>query len=144
MSSIQSYFDQRRTEKYHESAADRASRSTARATWFIGALTLVAIGVGVSQYIIFSRQLHVMEINASDSDTAIKRQMAIMRGQLDQMDIAQRPWLRLSGFAPVRLIVDNDGVSITCSERRTLSGPKGLHSGQSFPFYVDHRREACG
>lgn len=70
---IEGYRKKRRTEKYHESAADWASRSTARATWMIAALTATTIGVGVSQYIIFSRQLTAMEYD-------------------------QRPWIGL-GFA---------------------------------------------
>jgi hypothetical protein len=58
---IHRFFEKRRIEKYHESAADRASRSTARATWMIAALTVATICVGVSQYIIFDRQLAAME-----------------------------------------------------------------------------------
>jgi hypothetical protein len=60
VSGMKRYREQHRTERYHESAADRASRSTARATWMIAVLTVATIGVGFSQYIIFNRQLDIM------------------------------------------------------------------------------------
>jgi len=54
---IKRYFQQRRTKKKEENPANRAARSTARATWAIAILTVVTIGVGVSQYIAARNQL---------------------------------------------------------------------------------------
>jgi hypothetical protein len=39
-------------------------------------------------------------------------QLRVMSGQLDQMDIAQRPWMRLSKYTPVGLSVTDGGVII--------------------------------
>lgn len=58
---IKRYLQDRRTKQEKENPQDRAARSTARATWAIAVLTAVTICVGVSQYIIFGRQLDVME-----------------------------------------------------------------------------------
>jgi len=55
------YLQQRSAEKKEYTPADRAALSTARATWIIAIWTFATFGVGISQYIIFSRQLTVME-----------------------------------------------------------------------------------
>jgi hypothetical protein len=67
----------RRAEKAKLAPADRAALSTARATWAIAILTLVTIGVGVSQFVIFNRQLNVMS------------------GQLDAMLRDEEPRIRI-------------------------------------------------
>jgi hypothetical protein len=55
------YLRERGTKKQQETAQDRASRRTADATIWIAILTAVTVGVGISQYVIFGRQLDVME-----------------------------------------------------------------------------------
>jgi hypothetical protein len=85
VSGFERYRNQRRTENDHESAADRSSRSTARATWAIAILTLVTIAVGGSQYIIFGRQLDAMQATREDGSKAMADQMAIMRDQVKTM-----------------------------------------------------------
>jgi hypothetical protein len=112
ISQVKSYRHQRRTEKYHESATDRSARGTARATWAIAVLTLVTIGVGVSQYIIFSRQLDEMRATRESSDSAMAAQLKVMADQLNQMDIGQRPWVRLTKVIPLYLLVQETGIII--------------------------------
>jgi hypothetical protein len=68
---VRRYFEQRRTEKAHETAIDRATRSTKRATWIIAIATIVTGAIAYSQF-------------------------RIMRGQLDQMQADQRPWVVLN------------------------------------------------
>jgi hypothetical protein len=58
---IRRQLQRRRAKKMQENATDRAARSTARATWAIAILTAATIGVALSQYVIFGRQLDVME-----------------------------------------------------------------------------------
>jgi hypothetical protein len=58
---VRRYREHRRAEKKKHAPADRAAISTARATWFIAVLTLVTAGAAISQYIIFDRQLKVMQ-----------------------------------------------------------------------------------
>jgi hypothetical protein len=58
---IKVHFQSHRTKKKNETAQDRASRRTADATVAIAILTAVTIAVGISQYVIFGRQLDVME-----------------------------------------------------------------------------------
>jgi hypothetical protein len=58
---IKSYHERRRAEKSKYSPSDRAALSTARATWFIAVLTLVAAGAAISQYVIFDKQLSAMK-----------------------------------------------------------------------------------
>ncbi len=58
---VKGYFQEIRAKRKQENSTDRAVRSTANATWVIALLTIATIGVGISQYIIFGRQLDVME-----------------------------------------------------------------------------------
>lgn len=83
---IKRYFQRRRAEKKKEDATDRAARSTANATWAIAFLTIVTICVGISQYVIFGRQLSVMQ------------------GQLNEMEASQRPWVSVeaTGVGPIQ------------------------------------------
>jgi hypothetical protein len=55
------YLQERRSQKKKQTPTDRAAISTARATWAIAILALVTVGVGISQYVIFNRQLNVMK-----------------------------------------------------------------------------------
>jgi hypothetical protein len=120
VSEFKRYRDKRRAEKYHESATDKASRSTSRATWAIAVFTLATIGVGISQYVIFSRQLNEMRATREGGDAAFAAQLAVMRdqtkvmqGQLDQMGVAQRPWLRIENVRPIGLDIHDPFVGIT-------------------------------
>jgi hypothetical protein len=85
VSEFKRYRDKRRAEKYHESATDKASRSTSRATWAIAVFTLATIGVGISQYIIFSRQLNEMRATREEGDRSFAAQLAVMQTQADAM-----------------------------------------------------------
>lgn len=96
---------QRRTEKEHQSATDRASRSTAWATWAIAILTFATIGVGISQWIVFNRQLGEMRATRESADNSFTAQLAVMQaqtkaieGQLDQMRMQQRAFITASAF----------------------------------------------
>lgn len=81
------YRHNRRADKDHKSAAERAARSTAWATWAIAALTIATIVVGWSQY-------------------------RILSGQLDQMAATERPWVMLNDIQPESLSSDDEaGVS---------------------------------
>ena len=102
---LQRYRYERRAQKSKESPADRAARSTARATWAIAVLTAVTIAVGVSQYVIFGRQLDEMRKTRESGDKSATEQMNVMQsqaramqGQVDQMALAQRGWLAIDGF----------------------------------------------
>ena len=122
VSAIQSYLKKRRSEKKQQTAADRAARSTARATWFIAFLTLATICVGVSQYLIFSRQLDEMRRTREDGDKSFADQLAVMQaqanamqGQLDQMAVDQRPWLSVSNLSVDGLRVFPVGAGVLAS-----------------------------
>jgi hypothetical protein len=60
---------------FQKNSVSRAATSTARATWAIVILTAVTIGVSLSQYRIFDRQLTVMQ------------------GQLDALERDERPYV---------------------------------------------------
>ncbi len=87
---IRHRLDERRAQRKGENAADRAARSTARATWAIAILTAATIGVGISQYITFNRQL------------------SVMHGQLDALEADQRPWAFATNVIVSRPIVHDD------------------------------------
>src|ERR1051326_3477744 len=82
------YIREHRTKIQEEGAQDRASRRTANATIWIAILTAVTIAVGISQYIIFGRQLDVMEndkrpwisVEVSIQDYVILTEWAESRG----------------------------------------------------------------
>lgn len=117
ISKIYSHFHLHRAEKKKESAADRAATSTARATWAIAFLTVVTIGVGVSQYVIFSRQLTVMQ------------------GQLNAMDADQRPWVSvfpkdgLSIIEPLTFDTKNGATMRIAYKLRNTGKSPGLRPG---------------
>ena len=97
---VQRQLEKRRAEKKQQSPADRAARSTARATWFIALLTVATIIVGYSQFVIYKRQLDEMRATREGGDKSFAAQLAVMQaqatamqGQLNQMTVDQRPWL---------------------------------------------------
>lgn len=114
---IKRFFEKRRADKAKESPPDKAARSTANATWVIAFLTLVMISVTISQYVIFSRQLNVMQ------------------GQLGAMEADRRPWIKIEpevianidftrGFTiiPIKFYLTNIG----SPQRSTHSSTKKL------------------
>jgi hypothetical protein len=72
---VETYADAQRTKDKKESAENRAVNWTAGATVAIAILTAVTIAVGISQYLIFDRQLTVMQ------------------GQLDAMERDELPYV---------------------------------------------------
>jgi len=92
----------RRAEEQHESPVDRASRSTARATWLIAVLTLAMAGVGVSQYLILSGQLEEMRATRESGDRAwlVPDTMVIEDGFTNDADMK------------IKLLVNNTGRSL--------------------------------
>jgi len=103
------HLQQRRAEKAHETAIDRATRGTNRASWVIAIATIVTAGAAISQYFVFDRQLASMngqldEMKAarlSDDQSsaqqldvlqsqagAMQQQATAMRGQLDALKAA--------------------------------------------------------
>jgi hypothetical protein len=58
---VEAYANAQRTDGEKEKAENRAANWTAGATVAIAILTAVTIGVGISQYVIFDRQLTVMQ-----------------------------------------------------------------------------------
>jgi hypothetical protein len=103
--------DARRTEKYHETTIDRASRTTARATIFIVIFTAIGACLAASQAIVSYRQLDAMTAQLTEmkttrlgGDASTAAQMALMKaqaesmgGQLAEMRAQQRPWVNLGG-----------------------------------------------
>jgi hypothetical protein len=87
-------------------------RMMARWTRIVGLFTAFLFAVNVGTSVIFWRQLGEMQATRESSDRSTSNQLKIMGDQLDQMDIAQRPWVRLSRAAPVGLIVMDVGVVI--------------------------------
>ena len=79
---VKEQLQKRRADKEKESPTDRASRSTARATWAIAFLTIAMAVVGALQW----STLH-------DTDQSIKRQLSVMENQFVG---AERPWLAVS------------------------------------------------
>ena len=114
---VQRYLEKRRTEKKQQTAADRAARSTARATWAIAFLTIATIGVGIAQFHIYRGQLDEMRATREGGDKSMADQMNVMRtqakvmqGQLDllaqQMKDArqtQRAFITASNFTVTRV-----------------------------------------
>jgi len=86
---VQTYADAQRTKNEKERAENRSANWTAWATVAIAILTAVTIGVGISQYIIFDRQLGVMQ------------------GQLTEMQAEQRPWIYSETPVFLKSIVQN-------------------------------------
>ena len=86
----------------HDSV-EHAANSTAWATWAIAFLTFVTIGVGISQYITFNRQLTVMQSQLDEmrssgkqTDEAIKatNRLADAAASANNLAIsANRPWI---------------------------------------------------
>jgi hypothetical protein len=85
IAAIESHLEKRRSEKKQQTATDRAARSTARATWAIAILTAATICVGISQYVIFSRQLGEMRATREGGDTSFAAQLAVMQAQANAM-----------------------------------------------------------
>lgn len=123
---VERYFEKRRAEKKQQNPADRAARSTARATWFIALLTIATIGVGISQFRIYEGQLNEMRAAREGSDKSFAAQLAVMQaqtramqgqaqamqGQLDQMTADQRPWLAVSDLRFNDIVVYPVGAGI--------------------------------
>lgn len=118
---IQGQLEKRRAKQKQEAPADRAAKSTARATWAIAALTLAAIAVGVSQYVIFNRQLDEMRRTREGGDESMAAQIRIMQDQAKAMQTqaevsrqallaSDRPWLQVAGFNVERLQTDQQNV----------------------------------
>ncbi|WP_315706616.1 MULTISPECIES: hypothetical protein [unclassified Bradyrhizobium] len=82
MDRVRAALDRRRVYHANLQPAEKAARSTARATWAIALLSLVTIVVGVLQYITFGKQLTVMQ------------------GQLDAMLRDQEPHIVLGTASP--------------------------------------------
>jgi hypothetical protein len=61
VSYFENKYQQRRAKKKQENPADRSARRIASATVWIALFTIVAVAVGVSQFIIFRGQLKVMD-----------------------------------------------------------------------------------
>ena len=117
---IKSHREKRRAEKKQQTPADRAARSTARATWFIAVLTVATILVGI--FIINKGQLDEMRQTREGSDQSFAAQLAVMQaqtkamqGQLDQMTAAQRPWLLSHDLAVEGIDVISDAHAIMIS-----------------------------
>ena len=104
---VQGYLEQRRAEKKQQTDADRAALSTARATWAIALLTIATIGVGISQFLIYKWQLDEMRATREGGDKSTVDQLNIMSGQLSQMNLAQRPWIKLEKIEPTSLTSDD-------------------------------------
>jgi hypothetical protein len=83
-------FQTSRAERNKRPVMDRAAESTARATWIIALLTIATIAVGISQYVIFGRQLDVME------------------NQLRQMNNTARPFIYLKSIDTIVESEKND------------------------------------
>jgi hypothetical protein len=120
---VKSYREHRRTAYQKETPADRATRRTAVATIWIAAFTFVTIGVGISQFVIFWKQLGEMQSSGSQADKMIEstskvaegaaknaeaasatvgllqNQLKIMQGQLNEARFENRPWV---GFETVK------------------------------------------
>jgi hypothetical protein len=64
--------EHRRSERQKENPQDRAARKTAAATVWIAVFTFVTIGVGVSQFVIFWKQLSEMQSTGKQTDDLIR------------------------------------------------------------------------
>jgi hypothetical protein len=105
---------QRRHRRKRCSAQHQVNeRMMARWTRIVGLFTVFLFVVNVGTSLIFWRQLGEMRATRESSDKSTSDQLKIMGDQLNQMDIAQRPWVRLSRAAPVSLVVMDVGVLIS-------------------------------
>jgi len=101
-----------KTAKQKETAQEKLDRDMVRWTRVVGLFTAALFVAAILQFA-------VMEIARESSDDSTAAQLAVMRAQtrtmqsqLDQMDIAQRPWIRLSQAAPVDISVMDAGAII--------------------------------
>jgi hypothetical protein len=74
---VKSYLHKRGAERQKESAQDRSSRRMSTATVWIAVFAVITVFVSAFQYFTF------------------KGQLGVMRGQLDEMQAARRPWLTI-------------------------------------------------
>jgi len=103
---IKNWLQAKCAEKKKQNLTDRAAKSTARATWAIAALTLVTIGVGISQYVIFSRQLDEMRSTGGQTDRLIEANRNLAAAairQADTAEVSQRAWLAPTQFSFIDL-----------------------------------------
>jgi len=102
----------RHLRKRYSTRHQANERVMARWTRIVGLFTVFLFVVNVATSMIFLRQLNEMQAARESSDTSTSDQLKIMGDQLNQMDIAQRPWVRLSRADPVGLIVMDAGIVI--------------------------------
>ena len=81
---IKAYFKKRRAEKSKEAPADRAGRQTATATWVIALSTVATLGVGISQYLVFSNQLTVMQGQLDEMKSSSVQTNKLVQAAADQ------------------------------------------------------------
>ena len=70
-------------------------------------MTVATIFVGVSQFIIYRGQLDEMRATRAGGDKSTADQLNVMLGQLNQMNLAQRPWIKLEKIEPTSLSSDD-------------------------------------
>jgi hypothetical protein len=82
-------------------------------------------------------QLNEMRTAREGSDKTTADQLKLMRDQLNQMDIGQRPWVRLTAANPLYMIVQDSGVIIDLDFRAKNVGhspAEGVYTtGKVFP-----------
>jgi hypothetical protein len=87
---IKRKFEQRRAEKKHETAQDRATRRTATATICIAIFTAVTFGVACSTYLVLHGQLEVMRGQLTEMESAGRQTEKLIAANQDLAKASKR------------------------------------------------------